>query len=81
MFGLREQTPGVSLASILTGDHVTCLLLGAVVALLPRNHVLAFSSGRYWFGPVLSIFSLGAAMLSIIMLSSNGFSPFIYFRF
>lgn len=81
MFGVHEQTPYVSLTSILTGDHLTCLLLGILFALLPFESIVAFSNGRYSFGSLLSIFSLGTAVLATIMLSSNGFSPFIYFRF
>lgn len=67
--------------STLTADKITYLILAILCALVPYQWLTVHANRRYYFHPVLSVCSLGVAVLAIVMMSVNGFSPFIYFRF
>jgi alginate O-acetyltransferase complex protein AlgI len=69
-----RQPPAPALQSILTGKAICLLALAFGLALIPPKRGTGF-------GPLLSAASLAVAMLAIVMVSANGFSPFIYFRF
>jgi alginate O-acetyltransferase complex protein AlgI len=73
--------PGHQALSIMTSDKIVFLLLGIAIALLPRERFFAFARRRYEFAPAASFASLVVAFVAVTMMSVNGFSPFIYFRF
>jgi alginate O-acetyltransferase complex protein AlgI len=81
MFDLRKVVISQELAGMMTLDRVTYMIVAVAVALVPFQYLFRFANGRYEFGAVASILSIGVAVLACIMMSVNGFSPFIYFRF
>jgi alginate O-acetyltransferase complex protein AlgI len=67
--------------STMTVDKITYMALGLVCSLVPYEWFVSHTEGRYFFPPGVSLFALAVAALAIVMMSVNGFSPFIYFRF
>jgi len=79
-------TPGrVSLApamgALFNDDKLFYLAAGLVVSLLPYERLLQFRERQYRFGAVAGGAALMLLAASMVMLSVNSFTPFIYFRF
>ena len=81
MFDVRHLTLSQPLITTLTNDKLTYMALGIVIALAPFRRWAAFANRPYEFGFGLSALSIAVAVLSCVLMSVNGFSPFIYFRF
>jgi alginate O-acetyltransferase complex protein AlgI len=82
MFSLRNVSMlNPLILSTMTMDKVVYLVLGILCSLVPYQWFASYANNRYSFAPALSVCSLFVAVLAIIMMSVNGFSPFIYFRF
>ena len=67
--------------SDLTPDRILFFMVAIIMAITPYQRFFHFNEARYAFGAGASIASLIVAVYATIMLSVNGFSPFIYFRF
>jgi alginate O-acetyltransferase complex protein AlgI len=67
--------------SVFTADKWVYLAAGSLLALLPFRRWVDFDLGRYDFKPVWGLAGLAIFILGLAMMSVNGFSPFIYFRF
>ncbi len=81
MFDLHRLVPGDDFLTIVTNDKVTYMVLGVALALVPFHLLVDFKDHRYSFGLALSFMSLCVGVLGIVMMSVDGFNPFIYFRF
>jgi len=62
-------------------DKVLYLSAGLIVALVPYGWLFERKSEGYAFRPVHAGAALVILVLSVIMMSAGGFTPFIYFRF
>ena len=69
------------IVSTMTSDKIIYLLLGILISLVPFRWFVDYPLHRYRFHYGMAAFSLAIAVLGIAMMSVNGFSPFIYFRF
>ena len=67
--------------STMTVDKITYMALGVVCSLVPYESFVSHIDGRYYFKPGMSLLALAVTALAIVMMSVNGFNPFIYFRF
>ena len=81
MFTTRGWDSTSVLTPILTADKAAVMVLAILVALVPYRLVTDFTGRRYAFQPAMAAFSMVCAVLAMAMMSVNGFSPFIYFRF
>ena len=81
MFSPGSISLAPALGAVMTNDKLFYLGLGLLVALVPFQRFLTFRDGRYFFGPVAGGAALVLAVLAMVMLSVNSFTPFIYFRF
>jgi alginate O-acetyltransferase complex protein AlgI len=82
MFTFRDmkvETPLI--VSTMTADKIAYLILAAAFCFVPYRWVTGFRERRYFFPPVAAVGSLVVVVLAIIVMSVNGFTPFIYFRF
>ena len=81
MFDVRHLALSQSVIATLTSDKLTYMALAIVVALAPFRRLASFANGRHEFGFGLSALSIAVAVFSCVLMSVNGFSPFIYFKF
>jgi alginate O-acetyltransferase complex protein AlgI len=82
MFTFRDMKVATPLiVSTMTADKVAYLILAASFCFVPYRWVTGFREGLYFCPPVAAVGSLVVVVLAIIVMSVNGFTPFIYFRF
>jgi alginate O-acetyltransferase complex protein AlgI len=81
MFSLQSLYLPDQLVSDLTLDRIFYFAIAAILAVTPYRWFFRFDGNRYTFGATASFASLLVALLAIVVMSVNGFSPFIYFRF
>lgn len=65
----------------LSSDKITYMALGILICLIPYQLFINDNKNQYFFNPAMSFFSLFVVLTGIVMMSVNGFSPFIYFKF
>jgi len=81
MFDVRRLTLSPEFVYVLTSDKAAYLTLGVFLALVPYEWFLTFRNRQYDFPIGLGLCSLAVTAFSIVLMSVNGFSSFIYFRF
>ncbi|HKP03522.1 MAG TPA: MBOAT family protein [Chthoniobacterales bacterium] len=82
MFTFRDMKIATPLiVSTMTADKVTYFILAVSFCFIPYRSLTGFRASRYFFPPLAAMASLVVVVLAIIVMSVNGFNPFIYFRF
>ena len=81
MFSPGQLALTPAMGALVTNDKLVYLALGCAAAFIPYERFLSFTARRYQFGMVAAMAALALACISIIDLSVNSFTPFIYFRF
>jgi alginate O-acetyltransferase complex protein AlgI len=82
MFG--APTPGVQyypLATYLNAEYITYFAVGLIVAFFPAGRLRAIDWPEPQRRRIEFSGAIAVALLAIVMLSVNGFRPFIYFQF